>query len=286
MMRAYYELIKPGIVYGNAMTAIAAFVFASNIAMPRWHVDFALLAATVIGLSLSIAGACVVNNIIDRDIDTRMERTKDRAIPTGIVPLRDALAFALILEACGLALLYFRTNSYAFAATLIGAVVYLALYTPAKRLTRHSTLIGAFSGAVPPVVGYAAVAGAFDATALLLFLILICWQMAHFFAISIFRKSDYAAASLPVMAVSSGIPATKALIAIYTMLFTACALLLPFVTPAHARYFVPVGIVSLGWVASALLGYRRAADDRRWSRTVFFISIAVLLVFSAALALA
>jgi protoheme IX farnesyltransferase len=163
-MRTYYQLIKPGIVYGNAMTALAAFVFASTAPF-----NFPLLFATLFGLSFSIAAACVVNNIIDRDIDVHMERTKKRAIPTGQISIRKALIFAAVLGVIGFSLLFFYTNLYALFVTLFGVVVYLGLYTPLKRTTPHSTIVGALAGAVPPVVGYVAVTNELNGVAVLLF---------------------------------------------------------------------------------------------------------------------
>ncbi|HEV7121336.1 MAG TPA: protoheme IX farnesyltransferase, partial [Candidatus Paceibacterota bacterium] len=152
-MRDYYRLAKPGIVYGNALPAIAAFLFAST----RSGFSLLLFVAMLIGLSGCIASACVINNVIDRDIDARMERTKARAIPMKRISVRNALIFAGALLVVGCAVLFLFTNLLTLAVTLFGVFVYLCLYTPLKRISLHSTIVGAVAGAVPPVVGYVAV---------------------------------------------------------------------------------------------------------------------------------
>jgi protoheme IX farnesyltransferase len=270
MLKTYYRLTKPGIVYGNAITAIAAFVFASH-----QHIQFPLFFAMLIGLSFSIAASCVVNNVIDRDIDTRMERTSKRALATGTVSVRNALIYAFVLGTIGLGTLYLYTNILALIVTLIGVAVYIALYTPAKRMTIHSTLIGAVAGAVPPVVGYVAVTNTFDTTAFLLFVILVCWQMTHFFAISIFRFGDYQKAGLPVMPVRTSIWRTKVLMLVYAFLFSY---------QLGFLFTLPMSLLTLVWIGLGIFGLQ-THDDARWARRMFFYSLVILLAFSALLAL-
>lgn len=278
-MKLYYQLTKPGIVYGNAIPAIAAFFFASS-----GHISFALLIAMIMGLALTIASSCVINNVIDRDIDTRMERTKNRAIPTKQISIPNALIFAAVLGVLGIGILYFFTNFLTLLVALFGVFVYLALYTPAKRVTPHSTIIGAFSGAVPPVVGYVAVTNTLDTTAILLFLILVCWQMTHFFAISIFRLTDYSNAGLPVMSVFLGVPRTKILMVLYAFLFGYAAYGLYLVNALCLVYTIPMGLLSLGWIALGISGLR-TTNDATWARRMFFYSLILLIVFSVSISL-
>jgi protoheme IX farnesyltransferase len=136
-MRLYYQLVKPGIVYGNLMTALAAFLFASHM-----QVNVVLLLATLLGLALSIASACVVNNVLDRDIDAHMERTKNRALVLGQISVRSALIYASLLALVGFSILALFSTWPAFFVTAGGVFVYLCLYTPAKRSTQYSTLVG------------------------------------------------------------------------------------------------------------------------------------------------
>ncbi|KND49198.1 MAG: protoheme IX farnesyltransferase [Parcubacteria bacterium C7867-008] len=278
-MKEYYRLTKPGMVYGNAMTALAAFVFAAGVA-----VSFPLLVATILGLSLSIAGACVVNNVMDRDIDVHMKRTQGRAIPNGRIPVRGALIFGAVLIVIGLGSLYFFTNLLTFLITLLGVFAYIALYTPAKRLTVHSTIIGAAAGAVPPVVGYVAVMNVLNETAVLLFIILVCWQMTHFFAIAIFRLEDYRNAKLPVMPVSMGILPTKVLMFVHAVLFAVAVYALYLVNTLGLIYTIPMTILTIGWVSIAGAGFF-VQNDARWARKTFFYSLILLVGFSLAIAL-
>ncbi len=279
-MHLYYRLTKPGIVYGNAITAVAGFLFASGTS-----VDVGMLLAMLVGLSLTIAGSCVVNNVMDREIDAHMERTKERAIPTGRIPISHALVFAGTLLLTGLSTLLFLTNFLAFAITFAGVIVYVGLYTPAKSRTVHSTLIGAVAGAVPPVVGYTAASGVLDAVALLLFLILVAWQMVHFFAIAIFRVDEYRAAGVPVMAVSRGIQATKILMIIYTLLFMGGLYALYIIAGLGLFYALIMGILSLGWLTLATIGLW-TPDDTHWAKRMFLYSIVILLIFSIVIAVA
>ncbi len=190
--RAYYDLAKPRMVYANVLVAAAAFVYASHGTM-----NLILGAAALAGLGLVIASACTFNNYADREMDAKMERTKCRALPAGILPGSHALLMGALLLLAGLTLLYMTTLP-ALLVALAGWVSYVLVYTPLKPRSPHALFVGALAGAVPPVVGYAAVVGALDLTALMLFAFLFLWQLPHFVAISIYRGEEYAAADVPM----------------------------------------------------------------------------------------
>lgn len=192
-MRAYYRLTKPGIVYGNALVAMAGFIYASN-----WPLHWALFAAMLAGLCLIIASACVLNNYFDRDIDANMARTVTRALVTGAVPLQSALIYGVALGIAGAALLFFFTNLLTLGVAVAGWVIYVFAYTPLKRLTPHALWVGALAGATPPVVGYVAVTNHIDSTALALFIFLCLWQVPHFLAIATYRHDEYSKAGVPL----------------------------------------------------------------------------------------
>lgn len=192
MINAYYWLAKPGIVYGNALAAIAGFFFASATV-----IDWPLFLATLAGISLIMASACVFNNVYDSDIDARMERTKGRAIPAEKISPTHALIYGAVLGVLGIIALLF-TNLLAFTVALIGFVVYVFLYTPLKHKNPIALFVGAVAGATPPVVGYTAVTGELNASAVFLFLALFLWQIPHFLAISVFRYDEYKAAGVPL----------------------------------------------------------------------------------------
>ena len=205
MIKDYYTLTKPGIIYGNAITVIAGFFLASSSVL-EWR----LLPLILIGISLIIASGCVFNNYIDRDIDSLMERTKKRALVVGSIPSLYALVYGAVLGLLGTGVLLFFTNYTTVLVALAGLFVYVVVYSLwLKRTSVHSALIGGISGAIPPVVGYVAVSGTLDIGALLLFSILVLWQMPHSFAIAIYRLGDYQAAHIPVLPVMRGVSITK-----------------------------------------------------------------------------
>ena len=278
LINSYYQLAKPGIVWGNALTALAGFLFAAN-----GEINFPKLIAMLVGLSLIIAGSCVVNNIIDRDIDAKMERTRNRAMPAGTISIRAAYIYAAMLGSIGSTLLYCFTNSLTLGVALFGVFVYVACYTPLKRVNQHATLVGSLAGAVPPVVGYTAVSNSLDATALILFIILIAWQMVHFFAIAIYRIDEYRAAGVPVFPITQGITRTKGLMTIYVVIFGGASLVLPLVAAFSTPYFLVLSLISFVWLGFAVWGFK-ARDDRRWARLMFFYSLIALMVLSLMLA--
>jgi protoheme IX farnesyltransferase len=273
-LKTYYALTKPGIIYGNLITAAAGFLLASGS-----HINFGRLAAALLGIGLVIASACVFNNYIDRDIDERMARTSRRALVIKTITGRNALIYGGVLGLSGAATLGLWTNWLTLLLSAGGWVAYVGLYTFSKRRTVHSTLIGSLSGSVPPAAGYCAASGRFDGGALLLFLILTFWQMPHFYAISIYRLKDYKAAGLPVLSVKSGVAAAKRQIVAYIIGFIIAVGLLWFYGYAGFSYLLVVGVIGLAWLRIALKGFR-ATDDQKWARGVFMFSLVVTLVFS------
>lgn len=272
MVKDYYRLTKPGIIYGNALSAVAGFLFAS-----ARHIDPLTLIYMVLGLSLVIASACVCNNYLDRGIDNQMSRTKRRALVTGLIKPRQALVFAAVLLVAGVLLLAFGTTSVALLAALFGFMAYVALYGYAKRTTVHGTIIGSISGAVPPVVGYTAVTGQIDSTALLLFAVLVFWQMPHFYAIALFRAKDYAKAHIPVLPLVYGERTTRWSIQLYIIWFTISAVCIAVFAHAGWVYGIGMTVVGIGWLAKGWLRWR--APTIPWARMMFGTSLLALLAW-------
>lgn len=271
--RSYLQLMKPGITLSNTLTAIAGFFLAASIV----PFSFSAFIGGVVGTALVIASACVLNNIIDRDIDTRMKRTAKRELASGKINYKYALLFSIILGVAGFVLLITLTN---LLTTLLGALAYVwyvVIYGFAKRTTSLSTLIGGVPGALPPVAGYTALTGTFDTAALILFLILFFWQIPHFYAISMFRKEDYAAARLPVWAVRFGLERTKLHILISIILFAATVPLLTLFGYTGIIYAVAASAIALYWLYKALRLYKKV-DYIKWAHTMFGISLMTLLV--------
>lgn len=280
MLKAYYHLTKPGIIYGNAITAAAGFFLAGLhfpegclLGLPQ-KAAFTFL-AMLIGLSLVIASGCVFNNIWDSDVDAKMDRTKNRAMVTGQISKRNAAIFGAVLIFFGVLALHYHVNNYALGSALVGFIIYVFFYTPLKRKTVYATLIGAIAGATPPVVGYTSVINRLDAGAVILFLILVCWQMPHFYSIAIYRLKDYAAAQIPVLPVKKGIPHTKAQMLFYIIAFLIAAASLTYFKFTGYVYLGFVMLLGLIWLWMAVKGFK-AADDILWAKKMFRFSLVVI----------
>lgn len=278
-MREYYRLTKPGIIYGNTITGFAGFALAS-----RLNFDVMLCVETLLGLAAIIAASCVFNNYVDRGIDREMARTKQRALATGAISGLSALSFGTILLVIGCVILGVYTNPITLSIALFGMFAYLVLYGLGKRLTVHGTLIGSISGAVPPVVGYVAVTNRIDTAAYLLFVVLVLWQLPHFYAIAMFRAKDYAAAGIPVLPVVQGVRATKLQIMIYIAAFIAASSLLTLFHYTGLVYLAAVIFVGLVWFVTGLSNYN-GAESVAWAKKMFKMSLFVLLVWSLCVSL-
>ncbi len=279
IVKNYYLLTKPGIIYGNALPAIAGFLFASGL-----RINPLLFFSAIAGLSFVIASACVFNNYIDRNLDEKMERTKKRALVTKEISPVAALTYGTVLGIIGFGTLLFWTNVLTMSIAFVGFFFYVVLYGIAKRRSIYGTLVGSIPGAVPPVVGYTAVTNRFDLTALLLFLILVAWQMPHFYAIATYRFKDYAAAGLPVLPVKKGIGTAKIHILFWVCVFTVVATLFTVTKQTGFIYLVIMTLLGLRWLFMGIQGFG-VADDVKWARKMFGFSLIALLTTSFMLAI-
>jgi heme o synthase len=276
VIKAYYYLTKPGIIYGNVLTATAGFFLATN----RTLLNPFLLIATLLGTGCIIAAsACVFNNYIDRDIDKKMIRTQKRALVTGKISEKNAIIFGIILGTLGIGILFLFVNVLTALVGIVGFIFYVFIYGYAKRTSDVGTLIGTIPGATPPLAGYTAVINQLDIAALLLFLILVFWQMPHFYAIAIYRLIDYKAANIPVLPLTKGLFLTKIHMCVYTLaFFVACVLL--YVFGYTGRVYVSVmTIVCFYWLFLCSKGFY-THENTKWAKKVFQFSLIVILVFS------
>lgn len=278
-MKTYYLLTKPGIIMGNLITVVAGFALAS-----KGSFNGKLFVVTLLGLGMVIASACVCNNYIDRFIDAKMERTKGRALAQGSISGKKALVFAMILGAVGSFILGKYANLMALTIALVGFAVYVGLYSLVKVHTRHATLIGSVAGAVPPVIGYCAAGSRLDTGALVLFSLLVLWQMPHFFSIAVYRLQDYAAASIPVLPLTRGMHVTKVQMVLYILAFTGAALLLVPLGYAGYTYLGIAATCSAVWLYLCLRGFK-TADDVRWAKQMFRFSLVVITALCLTLSL-
>jgi len=276
----YLSVTKPGIIFGNLISVIGGFLLAS-----QGNIDPVLFLATVTGLSLVVASGCALNNCIDRDIDGKMQRTRNRVTVTGAMSLQAAAAHGVVLGLAGFGLLAWYTNAVAVAFAAAGFVIYVGVYSLyMKRNSVYGTLVGSLSGAVPPVVGYCAVSNEFDAGAAILLTMFSLWQMPHSYAIAIFRYADYKAANIPVLPVAKGISAAKRQIVLYIVAFAVATAMLGLQGYAGYDYLAVAGATTLWWLGMALSGYKRATDDRVWARKVFLFSIVTITALSVMMA--
>jgi protoheme IX farnesyltransferase len=272
-LRTYYRLTKPGIVYGNIIYVIAGFALGS-----LYHHDITRLPVILIATSLVIASACVVNNYIDRNIDKEMMRTKKRALVLGIILPAHAIIYAVILGSLGFALLALYINMLTFIIGILAYLFYVVVYGIVKRRSEHGTLVGSISGALPPVAGYTAITGRFDLGAVLLFIILVFWQMPHFYAIAIYRRKEYAAANVPVLTVVKSVSVAKIQMLIYVIAYTFACMALTLSGYTSWLFF---GIILFGniiWIRLAIQGIH-IQDSDKWARKMFKFSLVLTLLF-------
>ncbi|HEX7259880.1 MAG TPA: heme o synthase [Candidatus Saccharimonadia bacterium] len=276
-LSTYYWLAKPGIVYGNCLAATAGFLLAS-----KGHPSITLYIVMVGGIALVMASGCVFNNYIDRGIDEKMARTKKRALVQGVLSATNALMYGTVLGIIGLAILLTGTNALTFGLALAGLVLYVGVYGYWKRRSVHGTLVGSLAGAIPPVVGYCAVTNRFDLGALLLFLILVLWQMPHFYAIALYRFKDYKAADLPVLPVKQGMNAAKQQAIAYIIAFILVIPVLSVTGYTGYSFAIIMMVIGLVWLLKAIREYR-TKDDAGWGRKLFGFSLIVMISLSVML---
>jgi protoheme IX farnesyltransferase len=237
---------------------------------------------TIIGTSLIVAGANALNMYLERDIDRRMERTKDRPLPGGRLAPRIALWFGVALSVAAVPILAIGVNATTALLAVLANLSYVLAYTPLKQRSHWALLVGAVPGAMPPLLGWTAATGTIGAGGLVLFGILFLWQVPHFLAISIFRREEYAKAGLKVMPNTLGLRATKHSIARYLFALVAVSLLLVPLGVERTGYTFSagaLGIIFLGWGCWGL----REDAGARWARSLFGISILYLVLLFCAL---
>lgn len=191
---AFVALTKPRIALMVLITVAIGYALGA-----RGSVSAGTMALTVVGTGLVAAGASVGNQVVERDRDARMRRTRNRPLPTGLVGVGEASAFGIALSGLGLAILALEVNPLSALIAGLTIVLYVAVYTPLKPLTTLNTAIGAIPGALPPMIGWAAATGGVGIEAWTLFLILFLWQFPHFLAIAWIYREDYARGGLKML---------------------------------------------------------------------------------------
>lgn len=223
--RDYLELCKPRVVSLIIFTAIIGMLLSTPGLVP---LDTLLIAT--LGIGLAAASAAALNHVADYRIDALMERTRHRPLPQGELNPRQALVFALVLGFLSMYLLIAFINVLTAALTFLSLIGYAVIYTMyLKHATPLNIVIGGAAGAAPPVLGWTAVTGTLDPHALLLFLIIFAWTPPHFWALAIYRRTEYAKANIPMLPITHGTEFTRLQVLFYTLLLVAVTLL-PFAT--------------------------------------------------------
>jgi len=267
-LKNYLRITKPGILFGNLVATAGGFLLAS-----KGRVDIVLLPAILIGTGLVVASACVFNNCIDRSLDLKMLRTRNRPLARGLISLPGGVGYGSLLGITGGALLWAATNLLAFAMVLAGFAIYVGVYSYwLKRNSVYAALVGSLAGAAPPLAGYCAVTDSFDPGALILLAIFSLWQMPHCYAIAIFRYEDYAAAEIPVVPVRQGVDAAKRHIAGYIVAYILATLMLNFGGYTGRSYLAVAVISGLVLLCLAWVGFK-TTDDRLWAKRLYVFSI-------------
>lgn len=270
----YITLAKMGIVTSNLITVFAGIYLASV------YTDFALLQnihvvlLTMAGAGLVMAGGCTLNNYIDRDIDHLMERTKERPSVNGNLKGANILTAGIIESAVGIMLLA-SVEMIAAVLGLIGLFVYVVVYSMwLKRVSTLNTVAGAISGAMPPLIGWAAVDPSLHLYGWLLFAVMFVWQPPHFLALAMRRSDEYKRAGIPMLPVVAGNEMTKRQIVLYVAVLLPISL---FLYEFGVVYTVAALLLGLGWLILGIAGFKMK-DDMKWARWMFVYSLNYLTI--------
>ncbi|MGZ8155290.1 MAG: heme o synthase [Burkholderiales bacterium] len=276
-LRQFYALTKPRVVSLIVFTAVIGMFLAVPGAVP-----LQLLVAGTVGIALVAGAAAAVNCLVEQKIDAVMARTSWRPLPRGQITSLQTLLFAGVIGGIGLAILHQWVNVLTMWLTLATFVGYAIVYTVIlKPMTPQNIVIGGASGAMPPVLGWAAATGEVTADALTLFLIIFAWTPPHFWALALYRKGEYAKAGVPMLPVTHGDKFTRLHVLLYTVILFACSLLPFVVRMSGAIYVIAASILGGMFLWYAIRIYVDYSDAL--ARRTFRFSITYLAALFAAL---
>jgi protoheme IX farnesyltransferase len=278
---AYVKLNKPWIIVLLLVTTFAAMLIAQKGLPPLPLVFFTLL-----GGALSAGGASAINSYIDRDIDGLMSRTKNRPVVTHRIPADNALAYGIAAGVAAFVILALAANVLAAVLSMIGLLYYVFVYTGyLKRSTPHNIVIGGVAGAIPPLVGYAAVTGTVDVLALFLFLVIFYWTPPHTWALGLLIRTDYERVNIPMLPVVAGDTETRKQILLYSLQMIAVTLLLFAFQMMGWIYFVAALLLNAMFLARALKLWRLPETDKALAKRLYKFSQSYLALLFLAMIL-
>jgi protoheme IX farnesyltransferase len=276
-LAAYLRLTKPRIIALLVVTTIPAMVMAEQGVPAIW-----LMLVTVVGGSLAAGGANAMNMYFDRDIDEMMYRTRGRPVPAGQVEPHRAAVFGAVLAAVGVGLMQVFVNPLSALLTLFAFAFYVGVYTLIlKRTTPLNIVIGGAAGAMPPVIGWAAVTGAISVESALMFAIVTLWTPPHFWALSINYSNDYARAGVPMLPVVSGVDETRRQILWHSLGMVAATIALGIAGDTGIIYMASAGLLGAGFLYYAVALWRSPSTQQ--SMALFRYSIVYLAALFAAI---
>jgi protoheme IX farnesyltransferase len=278
MVLDYLNLCKPKVVLVMLITAIIGMHLATNTFVP-WNILF----FSSFGIALMSGAAAAINHVVDRDIDAKMQRTINRPLVQNRLSTKQAGFFALSIGLLGFFILFFWVNTLTAVLTLLTFLGYAVLYTRfLKRLTPQNIVIGGAAGAMPPLLGWTAVTNDISAFAWLLVLIIFAWTPPHFWALAIYRESDYQHANVPMLPITHGIAFTKLQVVLYTILLSIISLL-PYITGMSGAFYGAIAVI-LGAIFLKITYTLYHSHNLQTAIKTFYFSIIYLLgIFSALL---
>jgi protoheme IX farnesyltransferase len=286
-IQTYLELMKPELTGLSVLTAVCGAYLASSGA-----VDVSILLWTALGTTCVGGGAGALNQYFERQYDEQMKRTEKRPLPSRRLTPRSAFFFGMIVSMLGVIVLLVATNLLAAALAIATWILYLFLYTPMKRLTPWATVVGGVPGALPPMIGWAAVEGSLSPGAWVLFAILFFWQMPHFYSLAWMYRKDYARAGFRLLPAIDEQGFTTALhIILHCLALVVASVTLVLVQSVGTMYVVIAFVLGLSFLTYALLfaksSVQHTSDGRLklnyYSRRLFFASLIYLPVLMGAM---
>ena len=278
LLRSYYELCKPNVVYMMLICAFVGMLLAEESVS-----SFGYLFVSLTGIACCAASAAAVNQVIDRNTDASMTRTDQRPLPQGELSPTHASVFALIIGILGALILYLYVNTLTMILTLASLVGYAFIYTVyLKRATPQNIVIGGLAGAAPPLLGWSSISNTIDPYALLLVLIIFVWTPPHFWALAIYRKDEYAKESIPMLPVTHGVTFTKLQIVLYTIILFIVSMLPYVVLMSGEIYLYSALILSTIFLYYSINLYF-SNDEEDAMKTFQFSIYYIFLIFLALL---
>lgn len=269
VLKDLLDLTKPRLTLLVVITSLIGFVLAPA------GFDWVNATVSIFAITCLVAGACALNCYIEREVDKTMDRTKDRPLPSGRLSAEAALAFSMTLLCGSVFILYKYVNPLTTLLGVVAAVLYVYAYTPLKQKSIIALFVGAVPGAMPPVMGWTAVAGEITVLPVALFLIIFVWQIPHFLAISIFRKEDYEKANIKIVPTKSGVNKTVTYILLGSLALVVVSLI-PSTLDSYGMAYSSLALALGGlMLVVSLSGYKNLEGEKNklWARSYFYATL-------------